>query len=72
MIEFGNPITVPEELVSQFRSGGADKRAAISLLMDTILTSLNAITVTAPNYDTLMVRVALDGMRKINDVLILQ
>ncbi|KAJ3169484.1 hypothetical protein HDU88_000674 [Geranomyces variabilis] len=55
VIEFGDPIQIPHEMVEQYIKGGADKRAACGLLLDTISTSLRAITTTAPDYDTLMV-----------------
>ncbi|KNC98579.1 uncharacterized protein SPPG_06264 [Spizellomyces punctatus DAOM BR117] len=55
VIEFGDPIQVPSELVAQYGKGGPEKRAACAILLDTIYTSLKAITTTAPDYDTLMV-----------------
>ncbi|KAJ3005965.1 hypothetical protein HKX48_000375 [Thoreauomyces humboldtii] len=54
VIEFGDPIQIPSEMVEQYVKGGPDKRAACGLLLDTIATSLKAITTTAPDYDTLM------------------
>lgn len=55
VIEFGDPIQIPQELVDKYIRGGAEKRMACGLLLDTIYTSLKAITTTAPDYDTLMV-----------------
>lgn len=55
VIEFGAPIEIPKELVAKFGQGGLEKREAVSELMETILKSLKALTVTAPDYETLMV-----------------
>ncbi|KAI9105859.1 hypothetical protein DFS34DRAFT_601190 [Phlyctochytrium arcticum] len=55
VIEFGDPIQIPVELVEQYARGGADKRTACGILLDTIGISLKAITTTAPDYETLMV-----------------
>ncbi|KAJ3187113.1 hypothetical protein HDU85_007151 [Gaertneriomyces sp. JEL0708] len=55
VIEFGDPITIPYDLVEQFAAGGQQKRQACGILLDTIYTSLKAITTTAPDYETLMV-----------------
>ncbi|CCU76878.1 Glycerol-3-phosphate O-acyltransferase 2 [Blumeria hordei DH14] len=52
VIEFGNPIQVPEKLVTLYRNG--ERREAVSQLLDTIYQSLVAVTVTSPDYDTLM------------------
>ncbi|TPX58099.1 hypothetical protein PhCBS80983_g03341 [Powellomyces hirtus] len=55
VIEFGDPIQIPSEMVEQYSKGGAEKRAACGLLLDTIATSLKAITTNAPDYNSLMV-----------------
>ncbi|RKF53115.1 putative acyltransferase [Golovinomyces cichoracearum] len=52
VIEFGNPIEVPKELVELYRNG--DRREAVSRLLETVYQSLVAVTVTSPDYDTLM------------------
>ncbi|KAJ3060133.1 hypothetical protein HK102_009652, partial [Quaeritorhiza haematococci] len=54
VVEFGEPITVPKELVDMYASGGEQKRQACSTLLDTIYNSLKSITVTTPDYETLM------------------
>ena len=54
VIEFGNPIEVPKELVEQFKQG--ERREAVGALLDIIYQSLVAVTVTGPDYETLMVR----------------
>ncbi|KAJ3226467.1 hypothetical protein HDU81_007277 [Chytriomyces hyalinus] len=54
VIEFGDPITVTKEQVEAYKKGGESKRRAIAEVMDTILKGLKAVTVTAKDYDTLM------------------
>ncbi|KAF7713687.1 Uncharacterized protein PECH_000619 [Penicillium ucsense] len=53
VIEFGNPVEVPKELVDQFRKG--ERRESVGTLLDIIYQSLVAVTVTSPDYETLMV-----------------
>ncbi|KAJ5460253.1 acyltransferase [Penicillium daleae] len=53
VIEFGNPIEVPKELVQQFKQG--ERRESVGALLDIIYQSLVAVTVTSPDYETLMV-----------------
>lgn len=53
VIEFGNPIEVPKELVEQFKQG--ERRESVGALLDIIYNSLVAVTVTSPDYETLMV-----------------
>jgi glycerol-3-phosphate O-acyltransferase/dihydroxyacetone phosphate acyltransferase len=55
VIEYGKPIEIPLELVDQYNMGGADKRKAIGLLLDTINIRLNALTLQASDFDSLMV-----------------
>jgi glycerol-3-phosphate O-acyltransferase/dihydroxyacetone phosphate acyltransferase len=52
VIEFGNPVDVPPELVELYKSG--ERREAVSQLLDTVYQALVAVTVTSPDYDTLM------------------
>ncbi|KAL8710729.1 MAG: hypothetical protein Q9220_004747 [cf. Caloplaca sp. 1 TL-2023] len=52
VVEFGSPVEVPKELVDLYISG--DKREAIGQLLETIYQALVAVTVTSPDYDTLM------------------
>ncbi|KAI8881524.1 hypothetical protein K501DRAFT_324464 [Backusella circina FSU 941] len=54
VIEFGDPITVPAELVSKFKEGGIEKREACSTLLDTIYNALKTVTINAGSYETLM------------------
>ena len=55
VLEYGEPIEVPIELVDQFKLGGPEKRRAISLLLDTIQIRLKTLTLQAPDFDSLMV-----------------
>jgi glycerol-3-phosphate O-acyltransferase/dihydroxyacetone phosphate acyltransferase len=52
VVEFGNPIDVPKELVELYKSG--ERREAVGQLLDTVYQALVAVTVTSPDYDTLM------------------
>lgn len=53
VIEFGQPVEVPAALVELYKSG--QRREAIGQLLETVYQSLVAVTVTSPDYDTLMV-----------------
>ncbi len=57
VIEFGSALDVPSELVEMFKLGGSEKRLAVSKFMGLINDALKTVTVRAPDYDTLMVRV---------------
>ncbi|KAI9884197.1 MAG: hypothetical protein M1823_004013 [Watsoniomyces obsoletus] len=52
VIEFGTPVEVPEELVELYKKG--ERREAVAKLLDTVYQALVAVTVTSPDYDTLM------------------
>ncbi|SCU93698.1 LADA_0G04456g1_1 [Lachancea dasiensis] len=54
VIEFGNPITITPELVKQYQDP-AKNREAVKELLDKISGGLQAVTVTCPDYETLMV-----------------
>ena len=58
VIEFGTPMTIPSELVELFRTGGEKKREACGKLMDMIYDGLKTVTLRTPDYDTLMVSLA--------------
>ena len=79
VIEFGAPIEVPQELVDMYRSG--ERREATRQLLEIVYQSLVAVTVTSPDYDTLMVsflrdykehRLNLSSSFKPSDVYIIQ
>ncbi|KAL2386385.1 acetyltransferase [Blastomyces gilchristii SLH14081] len=52
VVEFGNPIEVPRELVEMYKAG--NRREAIGTLLNTIYQALVAVTVVGPDYETLM------------------
>ncbi|KAF9311789.1 hypothetical protein BGZ91_006718, partial [Linnemannia elongata] len=54
VVEFGEPLTVPPELVEMYKRGGADKREACGKLLDTIYDALKNVTLNSPDYETLM------------------
>ncbi|KAF9918949.1 hypothetical protein FBU30_011223 [Linnemannia zychae] len=55
VVEFGDPLTVPPELIEMYKKGGADKREACGRLLDIIYEALRGVTLNAPDYETLMV-----------------
>lgn len=54
VVEFGAPIEVPRELVDMYRDG--ERREATRQLLEIVYNGLVSVTVTSPDYDTLMVR----------------
>ena len=54
VVEFGTPLEVPKELVDLYIKG--ERREATRQLLETVYQALVAVTVTSPDYDTLMVR----------------
>lgn len=52
VVEFGNPVEVPKELVELYKNG--ERREAVGQLLDNVYQALVAVTVTSPDYDTLM------------------
>lgn len=56
VIEFGSPIDIPLELVEEYKTGS--RRDAVAKMLAIIYDSLVAVTVTSPDYDTLMVCLA--------------
>jgi len=65
VVEFGKPIPVPQDLVEHFKRGGGAKRDATSKLLDVIYEALKTVTLRAPDYDTLMVRMVLFALWKL-------
>jgi glycerol-3-phosphate O-acyltransferase/dihydroxyacetone phosphate acyltransferase len=53
VVEFGTPVEVPANLIELYKTG--DRRAAVGKLLDDVYNALVSVTVTAPDYDTLMV-----------------
>jgi glycerol-3-phosphate O-acyltransferase/dihydroxyacetone phosphate acyltransferase len=54
VIEFGDPISVPPELIEDYVAGGDRKRHAVKSLLDSVTVALKSVTVTCDDYDTLM------------------
>lgn len=61
VVEFGTPIEVPKELVELYKNG--ERREATKQLLETVHQALVAVTVSSPDYDTLMVRTLLSDWR---------
>lgn len=53
VVEFGTPLEVPRELVEEYKNGS--RRDAVSKMLELVYNALVAVTVTSPDYDTLMV-----------------
>ncbi|KAK4689722.1 hypothetical protein P7C73_g377, partial [Tremellales sp. Uapishka_1] len=54
VVEFGPPITVDPELVQLFKEGGPKKREACGKLLEQVHDGLKAVTLRAPDWDTMM------------------
>lgn len=54
VVEFGDPIEIPLELVEKYRNPETN-REAVKEMLDTISEGLKAVTVTCSDYETLMV-----------------
>lgn len=52
VIEFGAPFEIPPHVVQQYQNN--QRREAIGNVLDTVYQALSSVTVSAPNYDTLM------------------
>ncbi|OTA62425.1 hypothetical protein K449DRAFT_330221 [Hypoxylon sp. EC38] len=52
VIEFGAPFQIPRELVEKYKNN--ERRDAIGQTLDMVHQALSAVTVSAPDYDTLM------------------
>ena len=53
VVEFGPPIDIPPHLVEMYKNN--QRRHAIGQLLDMVHSGLSAVTVSTPDYDTLMV-----------------
>ena len=53
VIEFGTPLAVPRELVEEYKNGS--KRDAVGAMLQMVYDALLSVTVTSPDFDTLMV-----------------
>ncbi|TCD69725.1 hypothetical protein EIP91_006492 [Steccherinum ochraceum] len=54
VVEFGQAMDVPPELLEKFKQGGVEKRESIAALLDMVYDGLKAVTLRAPDYETLM------------------
>lgn len=54
VLEYGDPISIPQDLIMKYLDGGEAKRECVGILMDTINVALKALTVQAPSYENLM------------------
>ncbi|KAJ9050627.1 Glycerol-3-phosphate/dihydroxyacetone phosphate acyltransferase [Entomophthora muscae] len=55
VVDYGKPISIPKEMVEQFKQGGETKRAAGTKLLGIVTDALKDVTLTAPDYKTLKV-----------------
>lgn len=53
VVEFGAPIEIPAHVVEMYKNN--ERRHAIGHVLDMVHSSLSAVTVSTPDYDTLMV-----------------
>ncbi|KAI1116452.1 acyltransferase [Nemania sp. NC0429] len=51
VVEFGTPFQIPDEIVEKYKNN--QRRDAISQTLDMVHQALSAVTVSAPDYDTL-------------------
>ncbi|KAI9816133.1 MAG: hypothetical protein M1832_005140 [Thelocarpon impressellum] len=52
VVEFGAPIEIPRDMVEMYKQG--ERREAVKTLLETVYQALVSVTVTSPDYDTLM------------------
>lgn len=52
VIEFGQPITIDDKLLEQYKAG--DRRGAVGEVLNEVQDALKSVTLQAPDYDTLM------------------
>ncbi|EDQ92016.1 uncharacterized protein MONBRDRAFT_14444 [Monosiga brevicollis MX1] len=53
MVEFGDPISIEQDMVEAYRNGGDAKRGAFDKLLKRVQEAVEAVTITAPDYETL-------------------
>jgi glycerol-3-phosphate O-acyltransferase/dihydroxyacetone phosphate acyltransferase len=53
VVEFGDPVNIPSKLVKNYMDG--KRRESVGELLGSIYQSLAAVTMSAPNFDTLKV-----------------
>ncbi|ORY32320.1 hypothetical protein BCR39DRAFT_523975 [Naematelia encephala] len=55
VIEFGPPISVDPQFLEMYKEGGAKKREACGLLLEKVHDGLRAVTLRAPDWETMQV-----------------
>lgn len=55
VVEFGTPIEVPRDFADMYEQGGKQKRDACGKLLELIHDGIKAVTIRAPDFETLMV-----------------
>jgi glycerol-3-phosphate O-acyltransferase/dihydroxyacetone phosphate acyltransferase len=53
VVEFGDPVEISSDLVNNFKNGR--RRESVGKLLGSIYQSLAAVTMTAPDFETMMV-----------------
>jgi glycerol-3-phosphate O-acyltransferase/dihydroxyacetone phosphate acyltransferase len=53
VVKFGDPVEISSDLVHNFKNG--KRRESVGVLLCSIYQSLAAVTVTAPDFETMMV-----------------
>lgn len=64
IVEFGSPLEIPQEVVQMYASG--QRREAVKSVLDAVYQALVAVTVTSPDYDTLMVSHYINSAERIH------
>ena len=55
VLEFGDPLEIPSELVNDFKCGGEKKRNAIENHLKLLVEALRTVTVNVPDFETLQI-----------------
>ena len=55
LVEYGDPVYIPNGSLKEFQKGGASKRMVCTNLLDRIKDSMRSVIVTMPDYDSLQV-----------------
>lgn len=55
VVEFGTPMDVPRDFVDMYQEGGGKKRDACGKLLEMVHDGIKAVTIRAPDFETLMV-----------------
>ena len=69
VIEFGPAISVDPELVEEYKLGGAKKRDACGKLLEKVHDGLRAVTLRAPDWETMQVSCLFHGLCPLADLI---